>query len=223
MELRMSDELKTSLRTFFNVEVGSGIVRGSSYALVFNEDEAKVHAYLDIQQKIKDEGLNASDVLRVFQLCNGYIFDMNLRLAQKFTVDLLRDDTTVDEKLTDNDILTIRDTPRIRMEKDMKRLTKRCIEVLEKGKTDLDVALFSRIDSPQIRFNAKLDTGKAVQFTYDAYALRHTDLEATNKTYMIPKGIRVAKIQPCELLPTRSGVKFKLWIERLDPKMKIVR
>lgn len=223
MGLNLSEEALSSLRRFYNSEIADAIVRGVTYGITLKSDSAKNADYLEIKQRLKDEGFGNSDILRVYELCNGYIFDMDIRMCQKMAVDLLRSTMSPDEKLSQNDILSLKDKPAERFREDMKKLADRCISELNQGYTEVDVALFSKNNTNKIQFNGRLESGKPMLFTYPAYCIRHTDIEELNRTYLIPKGAKISKIQLCEILPTKTGVRFKLWLERLDPRMKITR
>lgn len=209
-------------------EICDSIVQGITYALTFKSDEMKNKEYLDIKQKLKESGFNSSEVMRVFELCNGYIFDLDLSMAQRIAIDLIKSTLTADEKLSNSDKYMLRDKPRERHELDMQKLADECVKKASESNKDVvehEVALFSKNKGNVIKFNAQVNVRgklKPYLFTYSAYALKHTDLEELNRCLLVPRGLKICKVQPCEILPTKTGVKFKLWIEKLDPKMKII-
>ena len=53
-------------------------------------------------------------------------------------------------------------------------------------------------------------SGKPVLVKYDAFAIRHWDLGDINTKMLIPAGIRIVKIEPSEILPPKTGVRFVL-------------
>lgn len=218
MGLELSSGVMDRLNRIYSNEVGDAILRGVTYGLTFKTDSSKNTDYLETKQRLKDEGLKGSDVLRVYELCNGYIYDLDVRICQKLAIDSLRSVLPPDRKISQNEILALKDKPKERLKEDMKRLADKCVSEISKNNTEIEVALFSKNSTNRIQFRAIMDkSNKEVIFSYNAYCLRHTDLEELNRTYLIPKYIRISKIQPCEILPTKTGVKFKLWIERIDP------
>lgn len=223
MGLELSAEAMSSLSRFYDKEISEKILRGVTYGLTFKSDSALNTEYLELKQRLKDEGFSGSDILRVYELCNGYIYDLDIRMCQKIVVDLITSTLNPNEKLSQNDILMIKDKPRARIKEDMQKLANKCISELNTNHTKVDVALFSKNTTNQIKFKAELENGREILLTYNAYCLRHTDLEELNRDYLVPKGARISKIQPCEILPTKTGVVFTLWLERLDPRMKIKR
>ena len=61
---------------------------------------------------------------------------------------------------------------------------------------------------------AKTPNGEAITIKYNAYSIRHWDIEIINEKLLIPAGIRVATIEPCEILPSKNGVTFVLYLDR---------
>ena len=97
----------------------------------------------------------------------------------------------------------------------MTKLARKCIHEFKEGHKTFDVALFSRNSVPRIVVSGKdPKSGKDGVVTYDAYAVRHWDIEEVNAKLLAKEGIRIAKIEPCEVIPTKTGVRFRLHLAR---------
>jgi hypothetical protein len=112
----------------------------------------------------------------------------------------------------------IGDVPEIRRQNDMKKLAKLCQENYKNGKPVFEVALFSRNSVPRIVISGsdvnKGVRGKQIIATYNAYAIRHWDIQEINDNLLMQVGLRISKIRPCEILPPKTGVRFQLSVDR---------
>ena len=225
--LRLPEDLANGLMDFFSEEISDNIFAGVTYGLVFKDKmtQAKVAKYTELKQKILECEMNTQDKLRMFEVCNGYIFDLGVRTAQIIALDLIRSTYKDGEEISKNDVLRIKDLPVQRRRAELERLANKCIKIMNDNRTsqseEIVIALYSRNTSNTVKVTGELENGQKVRFTYDAYKLKHTDLDELNKQFLVKRRIKVASIQACEILPPRTGVKFKLKIERLDDKMKI--
>lgn len=78
------------------------------------------------------------------------------------------------------------------------------------------MALFSKNSTNRIILNGKNSKGEAIAVKYNAYAIRHWDIELINEKLLIPAGFRVSRIQPCEILPSKTGVSFVFTLETIE-------
>lgn len=227
MDKRIPSDLREELLDMFYDEVGTFLIRGVTYGLVLKDarTEAKVKKYLELKYKLEECGV--LNIFRVYELCNGHIFDFGLRYAQELTLDLLRDSYEKGEQVPKNDVLMLNNVPVQKRKSELNNLGKLCVKKLtEKPKdqqyAEFNVGLYNRNTVPVIRFQAEGTDGSKLLLKYDAFALKHTDLDVLNREILVPRGYRVCKVQPCEIFPTCTGAKFRLWVERIDPRIKIV-
>jgi hypothetical protein len=109
----------------------------------------------------------------------------------------------------------IGDNPSKRRKDDMIRLAKYVKQEYDAGRKVVEVALFSRNSVPRIIITGEGPNGQLIPIKYNSYAIRHWDMEAINANLLIPSGIRVSRIEPCEVLPSKTGVRFLLHIEKV--------
>lgn len=212
---KVTNELLQDIMPFMVQELGEKIFEGITYTLIPSSDKIKIDTYQEIRDKITQAGIDTTTLFRVYQLCNGTIFDLDLVVAKKLAIIMLKENA--DEKFN-NMINTL---PAKRKQEDMERLATQCLKEAKNKNKEFYVALFSKNKSPSIRFNAKVEGETTTRtFSYPAYALRHWDLEDINMNYLIPKGLMIDKVQACEILPTRTGVKFKIILNTVEGEAK---
>lgn len=213
----VTTELLNKVQTFYMQEIADGVLDGMTYALLLNTDKVKIQNYLTLKEYIKNEGYSDSAILRAFSLSNGYIFDMDLAVAQRIAIKILK--ASYKECDRDVDFISeVKSIPQARKKTDMLRLANKCLKELGDGNREFYIALYSKNSSPYIKLTGT-QNGLPVKVTYDSYALRHFDLTDINTHYLCEKGARISKIEPCEILASRTGVKFRIVIERIDPNM----
>jgi hypothetical protein len=109
----------------------------------------------------------------------------------------------------------LNDNPEQRRKKDMINLAKFLKSEFDKGNKQVEVALFSRNTTNRIIINGIGNNGEELVIRYNAYAIRHWDIETVNEKLLIPAGFRVSRIQPCEILPSKTGVSFLFTMESM--------
>lgn len=217
---RFSDTLKNYLSEFFVREIGGNEVYGMTYAFVMKEpnnpvEKKKYDNYMLIRNEANACGYSKNEVFRVYEVSNGYIFDMDLGIAKKISQEILLG-VVREKKLEGFNIDTIGDKPLKRRKKDMVALSKFLLQQLkQEGKSQVEIALFSKNVTNRIMVTGVLENGDKVCVKYNAYALRHADIETLNEQLLIPQGIRVAAMQPCEILPYKNGVSFIFKLEKI--------
>lgn len=216
--MKISKELMDGLTTFLIKAIGSKVLDGITYAMEISpEDDAMIKEYLALRDRVVSEGFKNNEVFRVYSATNGYIFDMDLAIA-RYLNDKVFKVVSKSTGMPCNGDAVIGTGPEGRRHQDMENLAKYCISQFESGKTNFEVALFSRNSVPRITISgkdtAKGNQGKNVVVTYNAYAIRHWDIEEINNRLLIPKGLRITRIKPCEILPSKTGVRFELSVGR---------
>lgn len=213
---QMSKKLEEMLTEFMLVEIASKAMDGITYALLTSgqNDKEEVAKYKEIKSEVINCGFVNNQIFRYYKVSNGFIFDMDLDMARMLTTKITRSLAKNDPSLNGVENL-IGDSPERRRKKDMVALSKYIVQKVNEGKTQIEVALFSRNSTNRIILTGKSPSGEDIAITYNAYALRHWDIELLNEKLLIPQGVRVSRIQPCEILPSKTGVSFIFTLERL--------
>lgn len=213
-----SKTLLDMMTEFMICEVGSGILDGITYTMLLknnNKDIEKYNRYKTILAEIQRCGYTQDEVLRLYEVANGYIFDMDLKTAKQITAEIAKSVSAANNNKVDvGDI--IKDMPEQRRKKDIIALAKFVKSEYDNGNKQFEVALFSKNTTNKIIVSGKTPNGEAVSIRYNAYAIRHWDIETLNEKFLIPIGFRVKRIQPCEILPSKTGVSFIFTLESMN-------
>lgn len=209
-----SPELINMMTDFLISEIGSKSLDGITYTMVIKQesDRELYNKYMRIRKEAQNCGFGPDEAFRVYEVANGYIFDMDMSVAKKISFELSKavhktngGTTPVTDFIGDN--------PDKRRKADMLGLARYVKSEFDKGKRVIEVALFSRNSSPKIMVTCIGTNNEMIVIKYNAYAIRHWDIETVNAALLIPAGIRISTIEPCEILPSKRGVKFKMYLE----------
>lgn len=214
----LSGELLNNLTEFMVCEIGSKIFDGITYALLFKgnkKDEELRTKYLKIRDQLVQSGFSSNEKLRFYEISNGYIFDMDISIAKRITLEIAKLVSEANGGQTPV-IEMVKDMPDQRRKRDLVSLAKYLKSEYDKGNKQVEVALFSRNSTNKIIINGKAPNGELVSLRYNAYAIRHWDVEIINEKFLIPSGFRIKSIQPCEILPSKTGVSFLFTMESMD-------
>lgn len=211
---KASTELINMMTEFLICEIGSKALDGITYAMVLKDDRDKENykKYMAIRKEAQNCGYSTDEAFRVYEVANGYIFDMDISAAKKITAELSKAVSATNGGKTPVGDL-IGNGPEKRRKSDMVGLAKYVKSEFEAGNDVIEVALFSRNSTPRIMITGIGPKNEMLTVKYNAYAIRHWDIETVNAKLLIPAGIRIAKLEPCEVLPSKTGVKFKLYLE----------
>ena len=217
-----SKRLLDMLSEFMVRELGSKVLDGITYTFVLNTDTDRqtYEEYMAIKQEATNCGYTNDEVFRTYKLSNGYIFDMDLNTAKQITAEVYKrvakDNNQSDNENQNSDFDLIKDMPETRRKHDLVLLAKYLKYEFDKGNKQVAVALFSRNSSNKIIINGKLSNNTPVTIRYNAYVLRHWDIEILNEKFLIPAGFRVKRIQPLEVLPSKTGACFEITLESMN-------
>ena len=215
-----SKEVMNGLTEFLICEVDTKVLSGISYVLLKKvpSNQKKIDKYDALRRKMNEEGISPKEGFRRYELDNGIIYDLDLGEAIRFTELISR--AVAKENGGDTPVgdLGIREKAMNRHQQDMERLCEKIVAYAKKGVGKIELALFSKNSSGSIVITARdaANTKKEVAVTYDAYALRHTDMEELNREYLSLYGLMVTKVEVHELLPSCTGVRFSLTIARVN-------
>lgn len=211
-----SKRLKDMLTEFMLCEISSRSLDGITYVMFLKEEKNKeiIQRYKEIKQEALNCGFGKDEVFRVYEISNGYIFDMDINTVKQITAEMIKSMYKGTSEL--ESYKELRELPEIRRKKDILALGKYLKQEYEHGKRTLEVALFSRNSTNKIVINCKNKNGELLSIKYNAYAIRHWDIELVNEKILMPAGFRVSKIQPCEVLPSKTGVSFIFTLESMN-------
>lgn len=212
-----SPELINMMTEFLIQEISSKALDGITYTMLLKEDKDKeaYKKYMAIRKEAEKCGFNSDEAFRVYEVTNGYIFDMDMSVAKKISYELSKAVSKTNGGKTPVKDL-IGDRPDQRRKADMLGLAKFIKAEYEKGNKTVEAALFSRNSTPRIMITGIGQKNELLTIKYNAYAIRHWDIETVNAKLLIPAGIRISKIEPCEILPSKTGVKFRMYVEYIE-------
>lgn len=213
-----SEKLKNYLTEFLICEIGSKSIDGITYTMVTKDekDRETLKRYFEIRKEATRCGYSNDEMFRVYEVNNGYIFDMDMAFTKKLAYGLTKAvSDTNGGKTPVKDF--IGDKPERRRKADMLGLAKYVKSEFDKGNMVIEAALFSKNSTPRIMITGIGPKNEMLTIKYNAYAIRHWDIEVVNAKLLIPAGIRIAKLESCEILPPKTGVRFRLYLEPVQP------
>lgn len=205
---QFSGILLNQLSEFLVCEIGAKAMDGITYTLLLKDnpkDMEAVNRYNKIKSQLQSEGYSNMDVLRRYEVTNGYIYDLDLNTAKSITYELSKAVAKIRNTPVGD---LIGDKPEQRRKKDMVNLAKYIKDAYDKGENQVEVALFNKNAVDKINVTCISPDGRKCLVTYKAYAIRHWDIETINAKLLMPAGIKVDSIQPKEVLPHKTGVSF---------------
>ena len=212
-----STELINMMTDFFINEIGSKAIDGITYSMVLKKESDReiYNRYMRIRKEAQKCGFTANEVFRVYSVANGYIFDMDLAIAKKISYELTKAVNATNGGATPVGDF-IGSMPDERRKTDMMGLAKFVKQSYDSGERVIEVALFNKNSTQRIMVTGIGVNNEMLAVKYNAYAIRPWDLETVNEAMLIPAGIRISAIEPCEILPSKHGVKFKIYIESAE-------
>lgn len=213
----ISKKLLDMLSDFLISEIGSKVLDGITYTMIFKtpKDKASYDRYMTIKKEVEKCGYSNDEIFRVYEVTNGFIFDMSIEIAKQITAQLAEAVAKSNGGKTPTGSIVM-DMPEQRRKKDIISLARYLKSEYDNGRTQVEVALFSKNVTNKIMVNGKNTRGDAISIKYNAYAIRHWDIEILNEKFLIPAGFRVRRIQPCEILPSKTGVSFLFTLEPMQ-------
>jgi len=215
---KFSTELINMLTDFLVCQIGSRTLDGVTYDLMLKDKEIdkKVYErYLEIRKEADRCGYNDTEVFRVYRLSNGYIFDMDLMTVKQINSQMVAAIKKNDENCDHESMAEILGMPEQQRKKDMVRLARYLKFKYDSGVRELEIAMYNRCSSGKIIINGILHDGREASVTYEAFAIRHWDIETINKKLIGPAGFLVKSITPCEILPNKEGVSFIIKLDNM--------
>lgn len=216
--MAMTSEVKTKLANMLVDDIGpKEVLDGITYILLTNtgKDAEKITEFTKLQKEIADCGIDPNTIIRKYDVSNGAIFDMNLNVAKQtsafVTQSMIKAGAVKGANITNADL--IGDGPDKRRYEDIVKLAKFLVKSAKERKSVVEIALFSRNKVGKTTFNAKRGN-EDVAVTYNAYAIRHWDIQQLNQLLQ-REGISVVNVEAGEIIPSKNGVRFKLTLGRV--------
>lgn len=215
---QLSIEALNGLTEFLLAEVGEKVLYGVSYTLYQKKDsnKTKIDKYLKLREMLNGEGISDKEVFRVNEVSNGYIFDLDLNEAIEITELISKDVADDNGGETPVGDFNIKALSIERHREDLDRLKNKIIKAARSGSGCVEVALFSRNKTSSIVITGADASNEKVELAvkYDAFALRHNDMSELNRDYLAQAGLMVTTARVYEILPSETGVRFKLNVMR---------
>lgn len=203
----MTATLKNMISEFFISEVGADAFQGITYAIFGNtdNDKVKIERYSKIRNEATKCGFTGNQIFRKYSLSDGCIFDIDLSTAIELVAKLASGaglDPAVMKELQQSIGPEAQET----RERSIKALADLAIKNHENGKTEFEVALFSRATTNKISVTGKLANGQTSSIIYPAFTVRVADIELINRAELQDKGFVIGTVIPCEILPSYKGL-----------------
>lgn len=202
---KISKEVVNLIAPIVANEIGVKILDGINWALILNRHTAKNREYAGIREKLTGLGFKSSEVMRVFEVTNGFVYDFDKVMLKTMVSEFVKNEDGGESAV--KRISTAYDK---RRNTDMQRLSDHLVESARNGQTDVLVALFSKVNDFTIKFHTAKEGGKRKAYSLPAFAIRHWDLQDLNLDYLTPRGYIISHIEIVEILPSENGISFKL-------------
>lgn len=206
-------ELYRKLTGFFKQYIGSRGLYGVNYAVFFKEDMASIKACAELKEEIKSYGYTDDQVFRVCQVSNGFVFDMDRAILDSVINEITE---TATEARESNQKPSITPTAQGVYTGEVTKLAKQCRSALDKGYEEVEVAIYSLSDTPQIILPCLDENNEPIFMYYNAYMLTLWDLVVAQQTIFLDLGLQILKAEICEILPHKKGVRVILHLVNWD-------
>jgi hypothetical protein len=209
---KVSNKLRDQLSEFLVCEIGGKALDGITYTMLLKGNKRDMESYkryAAIREELLNCGFSSDEMLRCFEVGNGYIFDMDLQTAKQITIELSKAVAKSNNNQTPVGDL-IGNAPEQRRKRDMLGLGRYVKQSYDTGLREVSVALFNKNSTDRIMVTAVDKNGKKLAVSYKAYAIRHWDIEQVNSQILMPMGVKIDSIQLCEILPMKTGVSANL-------------
>ena len=210
-----SAELLNKLEGFFVNSIADKVLDGVTYIMVFSDEQKMFNAYNKIREEVDELGYDKNTLFRVYQFCNGYVFDMDLSVSIYLAEKIVKENVAEAGESNTNIKVNISDMIKDKRKSAMVSFAKYCKSQMDKGITEFDVAMYSRNTVPKILISGKDTNGNPLMLQYRAFPLRHWDIDTVSNELLLPNGVRISKVESCEILPARNGVRFKIYLSRV--------
>jgi len=207
--VKMSNELKNEFASVLVNDIGTKVIDGITYVLFLNAgaDSDEIKRYGELIKKADNLGISRQEAISAFKVANGCIFDMNMQLAKQLSYGIIANAATK-EGVTLDSYDMVKNGPEQRREDDIQKLAEYLNKEHKNGKREIQLALYSRNKVDKIEFAAKRSNNSDAKVIYQAFAVRHWDLNRIGDVLRQKYNISIKDIKAGEILPTKTGVRF---------------
>lgn len=207
MNERAEKEIMNLLTEFLVINIDEKVLQGISYIIVQKNDAntAKIKKYDAVRARLTELGVPENEQFRRYDVNTAIVYEIELKTAITITEKL-----SVAVGAAQTTDFGISRASLERQQEDIKRLAQLCVKKAQHGVAEFDVCLFSKNKVDKINITAKdSNTGRMVAVSYDAFALRHTDILAVN-TVLASCGLKIVRVLIHEAVPSMTGVRTTL-------------
>ncbi len=209
----MEDKVADLLKEMVICELGSKVVDGVTYFSLIkgNEaDEKKYKRYIAIDKYCKEQYGERGSCIEINSVVNGYVINIGIEMAKSIICKI------AEESNIDSDIRNvIGNKPEKSRENECEKLGKYLLDRYKDNKMESEIVLYSTTKS-DVSNNVGVDaSGQNIRVCYRTFAITHNEIEGVNEKYLVPHGIRIKEIKPCEVLSRRQGVVFGVTVESI--------
>ena len=201
-------EIMNLLTEFLVRNIDEKVLQGISYLIVpkTKPNEAKIAEFDKIRTRLTELEVPENEQFRVYDVTTAKIYEIELRTAIEITERLSK--AVGAAQTTDFGITKL---SMERQRDDINRLVKLCVSKAQRGISQFDIALFSKNKIDKINIKCKDTTGSDMLVTYDAFALRHTDIVTVNEQ-LAGCGLKIVRVIMHAALPSMTGVRATVGI-----------
>ena len=200
-------EIYNKLKGFFMQYIGSKGLYGVNYAIFFKEETSAIKACTELKEEIQSYGYSDNQIFRVCAVSNGFVFDLDTSLRQKILEDISKE---VSKELGEDYNFSVTEQKNKNKDEEKTNLVKVCKDTLDRGINTVELVIYSLSQASQVILPCVTETGESVVMYYPAYTVSLWDLVDLQKTKFLEQDIQISKVEICEILPYKKGVRVIL-------------
>lgn len=199
-------EIMNLLTDFLVRNIDEKVLQGISYLILSktSANEKQIEQLNKMRDRLTELGVGKDEHFRRYDVNTAYIYEIDLNTAVRITEQLSK--AVGASQTTDFNISVMANTRRM---DDMRRLLNYCVKMAKNGTSQFDVAFFSKNKVSSINLTGVNSNKQPIAVTYEAFALRHTDIVDVNKL-LAECRLKISNIIVHEALPSMTGVRVTL-------------
>lgn len=215
--MKLSEKTVELVNRYVINELDMKVIDGISYVLTLNDGKhnEKIAECNELLEALRKDGVPDGAIFRKYNVSNGFVYDLDLKLAVEAIIKMASAVAERNNGQTPTGDMNIRQTSYERYKQDMESFAKEVIKRASNREMSFEVAMFSRNKVPRIVISGNAPDGRPVACQFPAFAIRHSDIEDVNRRFLAPKGLRVVKVEVCEILPSCTGVRFIIHVIKI--------
>lgn len=179
-----------------------------------HEKKIQIERYHALTERVKAVCKNPDRVFRELELRNGFVYILDRRITSTINEAIKQKVRELNGKEARVDELP---DPQEVIADYQKLLGEYVIEQMRNGRDRFDVAMYTKASGPEIVITGRsaLNPEEMLAVRYRSFPLLVEDIMEVNKQYLNPIDLKISKIKPGEILPSRQGISFTLQAEKL--------